>query len=389
MPKKVWLSWQISSKSGWGILGLNLFLQWATRADITPVMGYEITDDALWLVDPLRLSVVSKAITASNNFAEVIAKTPGPRIDFDGTVIDPISQTDRSTRIFGKRNIGRCIFENADVSNFKPLAKFDALLCGANGSADIVRKETGRVVDVIFEGVDPSLFCPGPRSGIMDQDKFYIFSGGKVELRKGQDLVLRAFREFSKRHANAVLVAAWHSPWPKFAARFKGTLDAPLELDDNGLVNIKKWVADNGIDPSRVIEIFTTPNQLMPTLLREMHVALQPSRAESCTNLPAMEAMACGVPVIVADNTGMKDLITEDNCVRLVHQDIVPQRSPNYSTAGWGESSVDEIVDALEMLYADRGRREAIGASGSRWIREHRTWQIHATKLKDLVLSLG
>jgi glycosyltransferase involved in cell wall biosynthesis len=127
----------------------------------------------------------------------------------------------------------------------------------------------------------------------------------------------------------------------------------------------------------------------MPTLLREMDAALQPSRGESCTNLPAMEAMACGVPVVIADNTGMKDLITEDNCVPLSHQGIVPPLSATYSTAGWGESSVEEIVEALEVLYVDRARRDAIGATGSGWIREHRTWQIHASKLKDLVLSLG
>ncbi len=387
--KAVWLGWQISSRSGWGILGLNVFFQWAVRADITPLMAFPIDKETLSLIDPLRLSVVSKAIEASNEFVDVVAKTPGPRVDLDGTVIELIAPYDLPTRIFGKRNIGRCIFENANVAAFEGrLGKFDALLCGSNWNADLLRKETGRTVTVIFEGIDPSLFCPGARSGIMDPDKFYIFSGGKVELRKGQDLVLRAFKEFSRRHDNAVLVTAWHSPWPKISAGFKGTLDAPLELDDKGLVNIKKWVTDNGIDPSRVIEIFSTPNQLMPTLLREIHVALQPSRAEACTNLPAMEAMACGVPVIVGDNTGMKDLITEDNCVRLSVQGIVPQRKPNYSTAGWGESSVDEIVEALEMLYVDRQRREAIGAAGSRWIHEHRTWQIHAAQLKDFVLSL-
>ena len=272
--------------------------------------------ETLSLIDPLRLSVVSKAIEASNHFVDVVAKTPGPRVDLDGTVIELVAPYDLPTRVFGKRNIGRCIFENANVAAFEGrLGKFDALLCGSNWNANILREQTGRDAGVIFEGIDPSLFCPGARSGIMDPDKFYIFSGGKVELRKGQDLVLRAFKEFSRRHDNAVLVTAWHSPWPKISAGFKGTLDAPLELDDKGLVNIKKWVTDNGIDPSRVIEIFSTPNQLMPTLLREIHVALQPSRAEACTNLPAMEAMACGVPVIVGDNTGMKDLITEDNCV--------------------------------------------------------------------------
>jgi len=387
--KAVALNWELNSKSGWGVLGLNLFFQWAARAEITPLMAYTIDNEALSLVDPLRLSAVSKALEASNNFADVVAQNPGARIDFDGTVIDPISHPDLPTRIFGKRNIGRCIFENANIASLvSRLGKFDALLCGSNWHADIIRKQTGRAIKVIFEGIDPSLFCPGARSGVMDPAKFYVFAGGKVEFRKGQDLVLRAFKEFSQRHDNAILVTAWHSPWPRISVGYKGTLDAPLELDDKGFVNIKKWVADNGIDPSRVVEIFSTPNQLMPTLLREMHVALQPSRAEPCTNLPVMEAMACGVPAIVGDNTGMKDLITEDNCVRLSDQRMVPPRSLNHSTLGWGESSVDEIVEALEMLYVDQRRREAIGAAGAQWIREHRTWQMHAAQLKDFVLSL-
>ena len=387
MSRKVLLSWELSNRSGWGILGLNLFCQWAARADIIPVMVYRISDEAVALVDPLRRSVISKAIAASNDVSDAIERVPGSHLDFDGTVIDPIAQNGKPTRVFGKSNIGRCIFVSTNIGNFQ-VDKFDALLCASTWNADVVRQGTGRSVDVILEGIDPSLFCPGPRSGILNPDKFYVFSGGKVEFRKGQDLVLRAFREFSRRHADAVLVTAWHSPWPTLAARFKGTLEAPLELDENGLVNIKKWAADNGIDPSRVIEIFLTPNQLMPTLLREMHVALQPSRAEPCTNLIAMEAMACGVPVIVGDNTGMRDLITDDNCVRLSRQEAVPPSSPTDGTVGWGESSVDEMVEALEMLHGDAKRREAIGVSGARWIREHLTWEIHAQKLKDLVLSL-
>jgi glycosyltransferase involved in cell wall biosynthesis len=387
MPCKVLLAWEMNSVSGWGILGLNLFSQWAARTDITPFMGEVVSDEALRLVDPLRLSVITGALSASNSFIEGIANAAEPRIDFDGTAIHPISQTDRPGRVIGRRNIARCIFESTDVRTLQ-LAGFDIILCGSNWTADIIRKATGRTIEVIFEGIDPSLFCPGPRSGIMDPAKFYIFSGGKVEFRKGQDLVLRAFKEFSFRHKNAVLVTAWHSLWPKISAGFKGTVEAPLELDDNLEINVKKWVADNGIDPARVVEVFRTPNQLMPTLLREMDVAVQVSRAETCTNLPAMEAMACGVPLIIADNTGMKDLITEENCLRLSRQGAISLPSGRDSTIGWGESNVDEIVEALEMLYTDRKRREAIGASGARWIREHRTWQIHANQVRDLVLSL-
>src|SRR5690348_7931205 len=109
----VWLGWQLSSRSGWGILGLNVFFQWAARADITPLMAFPIDKETLSLIDPLRLSVASKAIEASNDFVDAIAKTPGERIAFEGTVIELVAPYDLPTRVCGKRNIGRCIFENA------------------------------------------------------------------------------------------------------------------------------------------------------------------------------------------------------------------------------------------------------------------------------------
>ena len=385
---KVLLNWELNNNFGWGLLGMNVFFHWATDPDVMPLAGSLIDNDAVRMVDPLRLSVVSRAITESNVFLEGLAATQGVRVDLDGTVIDPISHRLHSSRFYGRRNIGRCIFENTNIADFEgTLEKFDALLCGSNWNADLVRARTKRDVKVIFEGIDPSLFCPGPRSGLMDPDKFYIFSGGKVEFRKAQDLVLRAFREFSRRHANAVLITAWHSPWPQISAGFKGTLDAPLELDENRMLNVKKWVADNGIDPSSVVEIFSTPNQLMPTILREADAALQPSRAEACTNLPVKEAMACGVPVIVGYNTGMKDLVTADNCVPLMTQRPIPPMGAQ-GTDGWGESDVDEIVEALEMLYADRHRRSRIGENAARFVRENRTWRRHAMELKAFVRSL-
>jgi len=61
-----------------------------------------------------------------------------------------------------------------------------------------------------------------------------------------------------------------------------------------------------------VIDIGLVPNPMMPTVLREMDVSLQPSRAEACTSLPVKEAMACGIPVIAAVNTGMQDLLNSD-----------------------------------------------------------------------------
>ena len=58
-------------------------------------------------------------------------------------------------------------------------------------------------------------------------------------------------------------------------------------------------------------------------------------------------------------------------------------------TDGWGESDVDEIVQALETLYADRERRQRVGRAAANWVMENRTWERHAAELRDFVLAVS
>jgi glycosyltransferase involved in cell wall biosynthesis len=292
------------------------------------------------------------------------------------------------TDVVGVRNVARCIFENTWIPSMQALEGFDSVLCASQWGASVLRENTDKPVTIIHEGIDDSLFFPGPRSGVLDPECFYVFTGGKIEFRKAQDLVILAFREFAARHDDAVLVAAWNSPWPQLAAGFQANLPAPLRMDSNGTLDIRRWAIENGINPHQFIDLPSVPNFLMPMVLRQMDCALQPSRCEACTSLPAKEAMACGVPVILPNNTGMRDLIDADNCVALTSQDPVTG-SPGVGTDGWGESSVEEIVDALEKLYTDTQMRKRLGARGAEWILEHRrTWRDHASDLKDHIQSL-
>ena len=389
MARRVFLNWQAGVTFGWGILGLNIFLHWARDAELRPLMGRPIGMHDLAAVNPLAVLAALPAIRDSNNFLAQLAKAQTPQQTLDLTVIDALANGLNPSPLRGKANIARCVFEDTKLGPLDAkLGKFDALLCASNWNARLLQERSAKPVRVIFEGVDPALFHPGPKSGILDPGRFYIFSGGKVEYRKGQDLVLLAFKEFARRHDDAVLVTAWHSPWSHIAAGFKGRLAAPLAFDKDGVAQIDKWVADNGIAPGKVIDVGQIPNPLMPAVLREMDCALQPSRAEACTNLPAKEAMACGIPVIVADNTGVKDLIDGDNCIALRRQAPVAGFG-EWETAGWGESDVEEIVAGLERLYADAAQRRRIGLQGAGWIlAQGRTWQEHAKQLKELVFSL-
>lgn len=390
MRKKTYLNWHANNRFGWGILGLNVFLHWANDPAVQPLMGFPIGDGDVPMVDPLRLHSCMDAILESNRFHAALQKENFSLRQRGIVLIDALGNGFQVQQPrMGAVNVGRCIFEDTRLANLdQALAKYDLLLCASRWNAELLTAHSSKPVRMIHEGIDHSLFFPGPRSGLNDAGTFRVFSGGKVEYRKAQDLVLLAFREFSARHDDVQLVTAWHSPWPKMSAGFQGRLEVPLALDAQGLIDVRRWVAENGIDPAKVVDIGPVPNPLMPSVLREMDCALLPSRAEACTNLPAKEAMACGIPVILANNTGVRDLVGGDNCVALETQDPIPAL-PGSGTDGWGESRVEEIVAALEMLYTDHQRRRAIGAAGAQWILgERRTWRDHAAQLRDLVIAL-
>jgi glycosyltransferase involved in cell wall biosynthesis len=388
--QRILLNWPATNFYGWGIVGLNLLLHWANDSEIRPFMGAPIVPNEMAGVDPLRIAVCREAIVTSNEFQNELRRLQAEERPLPMKVVESLGNgLFKPGSLRGTRTVGRCIFED---TNLEPLdekvASFDVLLCASHWNAELLRANCAKRVEIIFEGIDPSQFHPGPRSGVLDKSRFYIFSGGKVEFRKGHDLVLLAFREFSRRHDDAVLVTLWHSPWPQLSAGFQGKLGAPLELTPQGAIDVKRWVARNGIDPKKVIDIRQVPNASMPSVLREMDCALAPSRAEACTNLLAKEAIACGVPTILAANTGVKDLIAEGNSVPLTRQRAV-RNYPLSGTEGWGESDVEEIVAALERLYSDTALRRKIADAGAAWmVEEGRTWSNHARQLKSLLLSL-
>jgi glycosyltransferase involved in cell wall biosynthesis len=386
----VLLNWPVNNFYGWGIVGLNLLFHWANDPDICPLMGAPISENEMAGVDPLKIAACFEAIVRSNQFQSELCRVQAGARALPFPVVEALGNgLFRPDGLRGTRTVARCIFEDTNLSGLdEKLAKFDVLLCASHWSAELLSAHCRKPVQIVYEGIDPSLFHPAPRSGVLDKSRFYVFSGGKVEFRKGHDLVLLAFREFSRRHDDAVLVTVWHSPWPQLSVGFQGKLAAPLGQTPEGAIDVKSWVAKNGIDPRKVIEIGQVPNSLMPALLREMDCALAPSRAEACTNLLAKEAMACGVAVILAANTGVKDLIAAGNCLPLTRQQPV-RDFPLCGTEGWGESDVEEIVDALERLYGDSALRRSIADTGAQWmVREGRTWSNHARGLKSLLLSL-
>jgi hypothetical protein len=88
----------------------------------------------------------------------------------------------------GKENYGYTFFENEltaySIENAK---KYDCVLAGSNWCRDRMLEKGIHNCGVLIQGIDPHIFYPITQEKA--QNDFVIFSGGKFELRKGQDLL--------------------------------------------------------------------------------------------------------------------------------------------------------------------------------------------------------
>lgn len=365
--------WDVTALSGWGIYGLNLLRYWQRTAGTLVFCTGNIDLGSLSTMDTLRQRALFPAVGMSQQLRTHFAATGLKH--FNGAVLyglgNNFGETLGELSLKGLANFGVTFFENTKLPGVvQSCEKFALVVTGSSWCERILREEGATNIATVIQGVDIAQFHPAPRWGAMP-GRFAVFSGGKLEYRKGQDLVMQAFRIFAARHPEAVLVTAWHSPWPELAKTANVNPNvAPMAFKDDGSIDAVGWGMANGLAPDQVIDLGAVPNHLMPALLREMDVGLFPNRCEGGTNLVAMETMACGIPVILSDNTGHKDLTATGTTYALTRQK--PLGTPG--ARDWGESDVDEIVDALEKVWSDRRAASALGLAGAASI-THWSWE--------------
>ena len=338
--RKLLFDWGISDHYGWGIYGFNLVMygQMNDAFEIVPLKKPSF----MYPLDPMAGMFISQKLPKPNENI-VLAS--------DDIFLTSLGNTNQKINKNKCRDIG-VIFNEANPlaqEEIENLKNFEFIVTGSSWNSSALEKYAVKTRTVI-QGVDSSLFRPAPKKFL--RDKFVVFSGGKLEYRKGQDILLKAFSIFSSRHEDVVLVAAWRSPWEKkFAATInRSGICAPLEASDEMDRSIYEWVINNGVKQEQVILLDAVPNRLMPEVFREVDLAVFPNRCEAGTNLVAMEALASGVSCLISKNTGHLDIIKHGNCIPLEHQAPIKEMG----TLGWGESSVEELVDQMEEAYYGR-----------------------------------
>jgi glycosyltransferase involved in cell wall biosynthesis len=238
-------------------------------------------------------------------------------------------------------------------------------------------------VHVVPNGVDLSRFGPdGPRFdlGLPGETLKLLFVGGFIS-RKGPDVLLDAYaRAFAGREDVTLVVKDF------------GASSVYRSADRSALTD---WVTEHRLPPIVHIEDELSDEE-MAALYRACDVLVHPYRGEGF-GMPVLEAMACGLPVVVTGG-GPTDEFCPDDAGWRIRSSVVhfpEDRAGEFDTAGrpWMlEPDADHLVELLREAACDTDVRRARGEAGARAVRSM-SWEAvgerYAERLRALAAKAG
>jgi len=261
------------------------------------------------------------------------------------------------------RRAGLVVIE--DVSCLTPdaveyLKGLDARIAPSQWVADALAAVGIPDVPVAVQGYDERVWIPRHAARVMLPTPHtgpFIFSGGKLEFRKGQDIVVAAFRQVLETYPDAVLVTAWDNPWPQtmdgiwLAGHVKG-----VPAIRGGTADVTSWLVANGIPADSVVDVGKVNPLELAAIVRSCDVGVFPNRCEGATNMVLVEALASGLPCVATVGHGQKMLT--DAVWPMASRGQVPRGCRLFGTQdltadGWTEADPTDVAQAvLEALDA-------------------------------------
>lgn len=269
-----------------------------------------------------------------------------------GHDLRPMNQAD-----WNRINIGYCFFEN-DIEvlrhSRRAAREWDFIVAGSSWCEYQLRIGGVRSTSTILQGIDPGNFYPVPHR--QADGRFIVFSGGKFEYRKGQDMVIAAMRVFMQRHHDAYLACSWINQWPFSLATMTQSHHIKFQpTNDDCMTVLQRTLYENGIPPDRVYLAPLVDNALIRQIYQQTDIGIFPNRCEGGNNMVMCEYMSCGRTVIASDATGHADVITAQNAFPLSsYSPVLIKDVKGEPAAVWHEASVVELIEQLELAYQDR-----------------------------------
>jgi D-inositol-3-phosphate glycosyltransferase len=203
-------------------------------------------------------------------------------------------------------------------------------------------------IEIVAPGVEHAFFAPGERSGArraldLPLDAPVLMFVGRIQPLKAPDIAVRALAQLHRSDALLMIVGG-----------------ASGQEGDTEVASLHRLIDELGVrDQVRFVP--PQPHHILSTYYRASDAVIVPSRSESF-GLVALEASACGIPVVAAGVGGLLTLVDHGETGYLV-----PDRDPALFA-----HYLREIIDhpahaaALGLRGAERAKRYTWGFAAAR-----------------------
>ncbi|VTU02611.1 glycosyl transferase : Glycosyl transferase family 2 OS=Paenibacillus alvei DSM 29 GN=PAV_5c01900 PE=4 SV=1: Glycos_transf_2: Glycos_transf_1 [Gemmataceae bacterium] len=236
-------------------------------------------------------------------------------------------------------------------------------------------RESGvvRPIHCVPLGIDPNYFHPriaGSRHGGV----FTFLSVFEWGERKAPEVLLRAFTDEFRAREDVVLLLK--------------------VVNRDGDVDVREQIAHLGLarDGGRVL---LSLNDVIPTyqlgsLYRSADCLVLASRGEGW-GMPALEAMACGLPVIATRWSAMTDFIDESVAYPLDVERMVPAvaKCPYYKGFSWAEPSYEHLRHQMRHVFEHPDEARGRGTRASEVAHARWTWDQAAQRIVQRLTEIG
>ena len=192
-------------------------------------------------------------------------------------------------------------------------------------------------IEIVSPGVEHAFFARGDKRGARHAlslgDGPVLLFVGRIQPLKGVDVAVQSLAELNRKDAILLIVGG--------ASGTEG---------DTELARVRSMIDDLGLD-GQVRFVEPQPHHILSTYYRAADVVLVPSRSESF-GLVALEAAACGTPVVANAVGGLLTIVDDERTGFLV-----PDRQPDVFASHIGRIITDtDFAARMSKAAAEKAR---------------------------------